>query len=649
MGARLVQSRRLRKLRNRLAVAVAVALALGALAGHATAASLNATGAWALAPVGHAPTPPMGWNSWNAFGVNVNEARVMGAARALVADGLAKAGYRYVNIDDGWWLQRRASDGRMIIRTSLFPSAAVGGAGLTSFRPFTDKLHAMGLEAGIYSDLGRNVCSQAWSPDNPNLPVGNRAEREVGLYGHVTQDISLYFKDWGFDYIKVDACGIAHYGANGAGGKQGKFRVFPPLMVDQNTAQSNIPAVRALYARVRDALRAVRPDGRFVLSLCNWGAANVRAWGKDVGTMWRTSTDIQANWSRMLHSFDSVSTREMYSGPGRWNDPDMLEVGNGDFDQHHLLQARSHFSLWAIEDAPLLIGYDLRKAPQSIIDILGAPEVIAVNQDPAGNQGVLEYTSSDYQIIVKTLSRRGEKAVALFNRTDEAAKIELNSAHLKMVADAPITVRDLWARRDLGSFTGSRVFTVRPHEVLMLKVSGKPLLASGYYLSEMTGRINVADDGVLVPEEDPTIHRPLDPYTGSTGSDGTRPVYAGWGDPRADSTPYDDTLRIANVSYRYGIGALANSRLQVQAEGGFTRFSAQVGIDDTTRGRAAPVRFEVYGDGKLLAVSRPMHFNEAAAPLRADVAGVKVVELIARQIGTDQGAVVVTWANAALE
>ena len=626
-----------------------IALALAALSTTAAAGSLDATGVWALAPVGHAPTPPMGWNSWNAFGVNVNEARVMGAARALLADGLAKAGYRYINIDDGWWLQRRTRDGRMLIRTSLFPSAAVGGPDQTSFRPFTDKLHAMGLEAGIYTDLGRNACSQAWSPDNPNLPVGTRAEREVGLYGHVMQDITLYFKDWGFDYIKVDACGIAHYGANGPGGKQGKFRVFPPLMVDQNTAQSNIPAVRALYAKVRDALRTVRPAGNFVLSLCNWGAANVRAWGKDVGTMWRTSTDIQSNWSRMLHSFDSVSTRELYSGPGHWNDPDMLEVGNGDFDQNHLLQARSHFSLWAIEDAPLLIGYDLRKAPRSIIDVLDAPEVIAVNQDPAGNQGVLEYTSSDYQIIVKTLSTRGAKAVALFNRTSEPARILLNAEHLKMAPNEPIAVRDLWARRDIGSFIGSRVFTVQPHEVLMLKVTGKPLLATGYYLSEMTGRINVADDGVLVPEEDPTIHRPLDPYTGSTASDGTRPVYTGWGDPRADSTPYDNTLRIANVSYRYGIGALGNSRLQVEADGAFARFTALVGIDDTTHGRQAPVRFEVYGDGKLLAASLPMHFNEAAAPLRANIAGIKVVELIARQIGTDRGAVVVTWANAALE
>jgi hypothetical protein len=591
----------------------------------------------------------MGWNSWNAFGVNVNEAKVMGAAQAIVDDGLAKLGYRYINIDDGWWLQRRTSDGRMIIRTSLFPSAAVGGPDQTSFLPFTTKLHAMGLRAGIYTDIGRNACSQAWSPDNPNLPVGTIDEREVGLYGHVKQDIPLYFGAWGFDYIKVDSCGIAHYGVNSPGGKQGKFRVFKPLMVDQNTAQSNIPAVTNLYAQVRDALRQIKPDNSFVLSLCNWGAANVRAWGKNIGTSWRTSTDIQSNWLRMLHSFDSVSTRELYSGPGHWNDPDMLEVGNGDFDQNHLVQARAHFSLWAIEDAPLLIGYDLRSAPQSIIDILGTPEIIAVNQDPAGNQGVLEYTSSDYQIIVKTLNTRGEKAVALFNRTDQPAQMELNSDHLKMSSTAPIAVRDLWARKDLGNFTGSRSFTVQPHEVLMLKVTGQPLLAAGFYLSEIPGRINVSDDGILIPEEDPTIHRPLDPYTSSTSSDGTRPVYAGWGGPRADSTPYDNSLRIAGTNYRYGLGALGNSRLQIKADAKFARFSAQVGIDDTTRGRKAPVIFEIYGDGKLLAASKSMRFNEPALSLTANLTGVKIIELIARKIGTDQGAVVVTWANAAME
>ena len=409
---------------------MAVAIAAALLAGTATArpakggaTDLAATGRWENVPVGHAPTPQMGWNSWNSFGTDVDEAKVMGAAEALVRTGLADKGYRYVNIDDGWWLRRRQSDGQMVVRTAIFPSAAIA-AGETSFRPFTDRLHAMGLKAGIYTDVGYNSCSQAWGPTNPNLPEGTEAEREVGLHGHVRQDLSLYFRDWNFDYIKVDACGLSAFGPDGAGGRQGKYRIWAPLVVDHKTSRSDSAAVRALYTEVRDTLQSLRPDGSFVLSICNWGSANVRAWGKDVGTSWRTSTDISATWTRMLHSFDSVATRELYAGPGRWNDPDMLEVGNGEFDENHLLQARAHFSLWAIEAAPLLIGYDLRKAPQPVLDVLGNAEVIAVNQDPAGNQGVLAHTGSDYQIIVKTLAVRGEKAVALFNRTDLPAEIE---------------------------------------------------------------------------------------------------------------------------------------------------------------------------------------------------------------------------------
>lgn len=634
--------------RPTLALAMIASLGMSAPA-FAGASALGASGKWSAKPVGHGPTPPMGWNSWNSFGTNVDEAKVIGAAEALIRTGLAQRGYVYVNIDDGWWLKRRTSDGRMIVRTSIFPSTKTGGPDETSFKPFTDRLHAMGLKAGIYTDIGFNSCSQAWGPDNPNLPEGSMEEREVGLRGHVAQDLKLYFGDWGFDYIKVDACGLSAFGAKGRGGKQGIYRILPPLIVDQKVNLSNIPQVRGLYAEVRDTLVKLRPSGDFVLSLCNWGSANVRSWGKDVGTMWRTSNDIAASWTRMLHSFDSVSTRELYAGPGRWNDPDMLEVGNGDFDENHLLQAKAHFSLWAIESAPMLIGYDLRKAPQSILDILGNAEVIAVNQDPAGNQGVLAHSGSDYQIIVKTLSARGEKAVALFNRTDHVAEVQLNAAHLKMAADRPITVRDLWKHEDVGAFTGSRTVSLLPHEVVMLRVSGSPLLDGGHFLSEMTGRINVAEDGIPALEADPTIHRMADPYAPSTSSDGSRPLYAGWGGPRADSTPYDETLQINGTPFRSGIGALANSRLEIKADAQFSRFTAQVGIDDSTRGKSAPVRFEIYGDGKRLAVSPAMRFGMPAVAISANVSGVKVVEIIARQLEPAEANVVVTWANAALQ
>ena len=186
---------------------VAIAMAIAALPAIARADSLAPTGRWSAYARGNAPLPPMGWNSWNAFGSDIDEAKVMGSAEAIVRSGLAAKGYRYIDLDDGWWLKRRLPDGRIIIRTANFPSAATAD-GSTSFRPFTDRLHAMGLKAGIYSDIGRNSCAQLYSTTGLNQPEGTLEEREVGLYGNVDRDIALYFAEWGFDLIKVDACGI---------------------------------------------------------------------------------------------------------------------------------------------------------------------------------------------------------------------------------------------------------------------------------------------------------------------------------------------------------------------------------------------------------------------------------------------------------
>ncbi len=623
-------------------------LCAGAASAGEDASGLNATGQWSQINTGSAPTPPMGWNSWNAFGVAITEAKVLGSAQVIHDRGLQERGYLYINLDDGWWLKRRTSDGRMQVRVNLFPSAATGGPDGSSLRPFTDRLHQMGFKAGIYSDIGFNACSQAWSPDNPNLPEGSQAEREVGLMGHARQDISLYFKDWNFDYIKVDACGLSAYRPGNPMVANGHFRQFGPIIADAQVNRSDIGAVKALYSDVRDALRAVRPQGDFVLSLCNWGSANVRAWGKGVGSMWRTSNDIDPSWGRMLHNFDTVATRELYAGPGHWNDPDMLEIGNGVFDADHLVEARTHMSLWAIEASPLIIGTDLTRAPQSIIDILGAPEVVAVSQDRAGHQGVIAYADSEREIIVKSLSGTGEKAVVLLNRTAERTSLVLTPAHLKLAGDKPIALRDLWAQKDLGALHGLKAFDLGPHEAMLLKASGAPVLADGLYLSEAPAWINVAVDGVRVPEPDPIIHRMMDPYHLSTTSNGNHPVYAGWGGPRADATPYDQGLAIAGSPYRYGLGALANSRLQVKADGGFSQFAAKVGVDDSSRGKTAAVRFELYGDGRLLASSKPKRFGEAAQDLSVSITGVKVLELVARQLADSDGNMVVSWAEARL-
>lgn len=198
------------------------------LAPPALADTLAPTGQWSAYSHGAAKLPPMGWNSWNAFNSDINEEKLMASAKIIVDSGLAAKGYRYLNLDDGWWLKRHQPDGRMVIRAANFPSAAMPD-GTTSFRPLTDRLHAMGLKAGIYSDIGRNSCGQVFTSTFPNQPVGSVAEREVGLHGHIEQDIALYFKDWGFDLIKVDACGIRALPANSPLVKSGQYRAFDPL------------------------------------------------------------------------------------------------------------------------------------------------------------------------------------------------------------------------------------------------------------------------------------------------------------------------------------------------------------------------------------------------------------------------------------
>lgn len=625
----------------------AVLLAVCGARAQAATDPLAPTGRWSAMTAGEAATPPMGWNSWNAFHTDLTEDKVLASARAIVDSGLAAKGYRYINLDDGWWLKRRVSDGRMIIRTAIFPSAAVGGADETSFKPFTDQIHAMGLKAGIYSDIGANNCSQAFAPDAKNLPEGTVAEREVGLYGHTDQDIKLYFSDWGFDYIKVDACGIRAFGADNPRVKSGQYRELPPLIDVAEIRRTHIPAVRRLYQQVADALRRTRPKGDYVFSICAWGSADVRAWAKDVGNLSRTSDDITPSWTRMLANFDSAADRALYAHPGSWNDPDMLFVGHGDFDENHLTEARSHFALWSMLSAPLIIGYDLRNAPPALMDILGDKDIIAVDQDPAGNQAVLAYDTDDVQILVKTLSD-GHKAVAIFNRGLAPEDVTLTAGHLKFAANALVTLKDLWSDAMLPAFTGQVKLHVEPRQTLIYDAAGTRALSDGLYLSEMTGRVNPAVDGVVRPQPDPTIHRMINPWGGTTDT-GEPPAYAGWGGAQADATPYRQALRIDGKMYDTGLGVLSNSRLEVRANGDFRHFVAEVGVDDSTFDTDDAVTFSVYGDGRLLATSKPARFGQPAQALRVDVAGVKIVELVAQgEAGENKVPTVVTWGKAAL-
>ncbi|WP_314375762.1 NPCBM/NEW2 domain-containing protein [Sphingomonas paucimobilis] len=605
---------------------------------------LAPTGRWTANQDGQAALPPMGWNSWNAFNSDVDEEKVMASARLIVDKGLAAAGYRYINIDDGWWLRRRQPDGRLVIRADKFPSAAAGPNQQTSFRPLTDRLHAMGFKAGIYSDIGRNSCGQVYTPNFANQPDGTIAEREVGLYGHIDQDIALYFREWGFDYIKVDGCGIRGLGRDSEHVRKGDYRELAPLIDMNSLARTDISAVRALYDHVATALKRENPDGDYLFSICLWGSADVRSWAKQLGNVSRTSDDITAHWSRMLTNFDTSATRALYAHPHGWNDPDMLFIGSGDFDANHMTEARSHFALWAMMNAPLLIGFDLRKANAEQLALLGNRAIIALNQDPAGHQAVPAYLSDDVQIFVKTLAN-GDKAVAIFNRTAAPVQPVLTADHLKMLGDQPVAMTDLWTGQKT-SFTGETKLTIAPHQTLIYRVTGKRRLAGGHYLSETPGDVNPAADGVVTPEGDPTIHHELSPWGGSKGP-GDYPQYGGWGGAQADRTPFGRPLRMAGKVYDTGLGVLANSRLEVRNPGQ-SRFVATVGIDDSTTVRTQRVVFEVYGDGRLLTRSQPMALNQPPAMIEADVRGRKLIELVARVDSAPDAALPVTWGDAGL-
>ncbi|MCB4858092.1 NPCBM/NEW2 domain-containing protein [Sphingobium sp. PNB] len=623
-------------------VALCAGTALSAQSPVQTADPLAPTGRWSAYRAGSAQVPPMGWNSWNAFFTHVDEEKLMGSAERIRDTGLAQKGYRYINIDDGWWIRRRVSDGKLMIRTDKFPSARVKGD--PSFRPLTDRLHAMGFKAGIYSDLGRNICSQAYADGSEQLPEGSVAEREVGLYGHTDQDIRLFFADWGFDAIKVDGCGIRAYAADAERVKSGQYRALAPLIDQHSISRSNIPAVKALFADINQSLARYNPDGDYMLSLCIWGSANVRSWGKDVGNISRTSDDISPDWGRMLTNYDSAARRALYAHPGSWNDPDMLFIGKGDFDANHLIEAKSHFSLWAMMNAPLLIGADLRVTPQPLIDIFGNANIIALNQDPAGNQAVMAFDADGFQILVKTLAN-GDKAVALFNRGLAPVDAILTADHLKFRADHPIALANLWTG-EKSSFTHDMKLRVAPRETVVFRARGDRTLAGGLYLSEQPGMVNPAADGVVQPEPDPTIYRSIPNWRGTRGI-GERPMYAGWGGAMADFTPYNQPLVIAGRTYGSGIGILANSRLEVR-NAGFARFAAQVGVDDSALDGDQAVRFFLYGDGKPLASTPPMRRGAPAQAIAADVKGIKLLELVARADGAKGNAVPVSWGDAAL-
>jgi len=370
---------------------------------------------------GLALTPPMGWNTWNKFACNVSDELVRGMADAMVKSGMKDAGYQYVVIDDCWQVSRDAQ-GSIVADAQRFPHG---------IKAVADYVHSLGLKFGIYSDAGALTCQK----------------RPAGL-GHEYQDARTY-ASWDVDYLKYDWC---------------------------NTLPGQ--DARSSYANIRQALDA---SGRpIVLSICEWGTHQPWLWGKEAGgNLWRTTGDIQDHWAGqqkwpdgsccsngMLDIADQNEPLYSAAGPGHWNDPDMLEVGNGGMTT---TEYRSHFSLWALMAAPLMAGNDLRSMTPEIRDILTNKEVIAIDQDSLGRQGRRVAKDGDLEVWAKQL-KNGDRAVILLNRSSSAQQITANWEQLGYPEHLSASVRDLWAHKDLGKSTGKFSAQVESHGVVMVTV-----------------------------------------------------------------------------------------------------------------------------------------------------------------------------------
>jgi len=358
-----------------------------------------------------AQTPPMGWNSWNKFACNVSEKLIMQMADEMVSSGMQDVGYQYIVIDDCWQVDRD-ENGEIVVDKDRFPHG---------MKYVADYVHSKGLKFGIYSCAGSKTCA--------GRPGGR---------GHEFQDARTY-AGYGVDYLKYDWC---------------------------NTTTQE---AKSSYATMRDGLFAAKRP--IVFSLCEWGTAKPWEWAKEVGHLWRTTGDIVDRWDAMIDILDKEKDLAKYAGPGYWNDPDMLEVGNGGMTTE---EYRTHFSLWCMLAAPLMAGNDLGNMSPETAEILKNGELIAIDQDALGKQGFCYRDNGDYEIWIKKLANN-EKAACLLNRGDEEKMVQVDYNVLLKANDnywssepyklEDYKLRDLWEHKEV-SLEKSTVFVkLPPHSV----------------------------------------------------------------------------------------------------------------------------------------------------------------------------------------
>jgi len=380
-----------------------------------------------------AKTPPMGWNSWNKFGCNIDEKLVRATADAMVKTGMKDAGYQYVNLDDCWHGERDA-DGFIQADPKRFPSG---------MKALADHVHGQGLKIGIYSDAGKQTCGG-----------------KPGSQGYEYQDAKQYAR-WGIDYLKYDWCNTG-----------------------DGASQRN---PREAYTTMRDALFAAgRP---VVLSICEWGESKPWEWAGNVGHLWRTSSDIancwecehgHGSWSSLgvLNTLDKQAGLRKFAHPAQWNDPDMMQVGN----LPSLNENRAHFGLWAMLAAPLFVGTDLRQMSDEIRAVVTNKEVIAVDQDELGIQGFQRLKTRNVEIWAKPLAD-GDWALAILNRSDAPQAIQYDWALYPLEDDAngrytdfsktAFTIKDIWTGKMVGDTGVSLSVTVQARDLLMYRLKTK--------------------------------------------------------------------------------------------------------------------------------------------------------------------------------
>jgi len=366
-----------------------------------------------------AQTPPMGWNSWNFFAAKVDDAGVRAAADQIVATGMKDAGYIYVNIDDTW--QGKRDQSGVLHANDKFPD----------MKALADYVHSKGLKLGIYSGPGAQTCA-----------------KYEGSYGHEEQDARMY-ADWGIDYLKYDLC---------------SFR----QTMDEQAPNDRVAQMKMMHAAYDKMGKALKATGRpIVYSFCQYGWDAVWEWAPQLGgNLWRTTGDIRPSWDSVYSILSAQEGLQSYASPGHWNDPDMLEVGNG---RLNIRENRSHFSMWAILAAPLLAGNDLPNMKAEIKEILTNKDVIAIDQDKLGKQGRRVYSEGEVDVWERDLAG-GAKAIAVLNAgSDRYSTHPFHLSLAKLGLHGPQKGKDLWAKADV-TLTDNMPIEIASHDILLLRI-----------------------------------------------------------------------------------------------------------------------------------------------------------------------------------